>query len=274
MKSICISLFMLLCFQFAYSQQDTIFTNSEKIVCSIKEITVDGVSFTYPGEELVNTIYKNTVEKIIFKSGRVQKFAEATLFKTVNGPEDYENVSITKVESEVKGLFKLANVSSKAKGTTTMSNIERVKERAYRKMKMEAAMQGANVVFITQQVTKGNQYGTEYQAGSATETNLDGVAYTNKIPKFEDFNALLAGKSQFNVITRLKLWSGGTDMVTDELAGTLTINSVTNESGLIMINATIPKVKAEKFRVVFFDKTRFVLVYEDKSTIYNLVFNF
>jgi len=26
--------------------------------------------------------------------------------------------------------------------------------------------------------------------------------------------------------------------------------------------------------VVFFDKTRFVLVYEDKSTIYNLVFNF
>jgi len=271
MKSIYITVLMILCFQFAYSQQDTIFTNSEKIVCSIKEITVDGVSFTYPGEDLVNTIYKNTVEQIIFKSGRVQRFAEATSFKPVNGPEDFENVSITKVEGEVKGLFKLANVSSKAKGTTTMSNIERVKERAYRKMKIEAAMQGANVIFLTQQQTHGNQYGTDYQAGNTTETNIDGVAYANKIPKFEDFTAKIKDNSTYSVISMLKFWSGGTDMENKDFMGVLSIKNITNESGLIMIDGTIPKIKATRFRVSFINDARFILVYEDKSTIYNVV---
>lgn len=263
---------MLICFEMAYSQQDTIVTNNEKIICTIKEITVNAVRFSYPGEDLINTIYKNTVEKITFKSGRVQQFAEATSFKTIKGPEDFENVSITKVESEVKGLYKLANVSAKAKGTTVYSNIEKVKERAYRKMKIEAAMQGANIVFLTQQQTQGNQYGTEYQAGNTTETNIDGIAYTNKIPKYEEFTAKIKNLTQFNVLTRLKLWSGGTEMENDQFVGTLTIKNVTNENGLIMIYGTIPKIKVEKFRVAFFNDVNFVLVYEDKSTIYNLLF--
>lgn len=271
MKLICTFFFMLLGLNMAYSQQDTIVTNNEKIICSIKEITVDAVRFSYPGEDLVNAIYKNTIEKITFKSGRVQKFAEATSLKTINGPGDFENVSITKVESEVHGLYKVTNVSSKAKGTTTYSNIERVKERAYRKLKMEAAMQGANVVFLTQQATQGNQYGTKYQAGNATETNLDGVAYADKIPKFEEVNAKLKGYSQYSVTSRLKLWSSGTEMVSEEFSDVLTINSITNESGFIMIDGTIPKIKATKFRVAFFSKTNFVLVYEDKSTLYNVV---
>jgi hypothetical protein len=258
----------------AYSQQDTIVTNNEEIICSVKEITSDAVKFTYPGEDLINTIYKNTIEMIIFKSGRVQKFAEATSFKTVKGPEDFENVSIAKVESEVRGLFKLADVSSKAKGTTTLSNIERVKERAYRKLKIEAAMQGANVVFLTQQETTGNQMGTRYQAGKSTETNLDGVAYANKIPKFDDFNAMIGGKSQFNIITRMKLWSSGSDMETDPLAGVFTITNVTNENGLIMIEGNNPKIRETIFRVVYFNDTRFVLVYEDKSSIYNIVLSY
>jgi len=272
MKTFFITIIMLVFFQFAYSQQDTIFTTGEKIVCTVKEVTVDAVSFSYPGEELVNTIYKNIVDKIVFRSGRVQRFAEATSFKNVNGPQDFENVSITMVENEVKGLYKLANVSAKAKGTTEFANIERVKERAYRKMKMEAAMQGANIVYIIQQKTQGNQHGTKYQAGNTTETNIDGIAYSNKIPKFEDFKALIAGKSQFRVMTRLKLWSGASDMATDPLDGVLIIDSMVNEGGLIMVYGTLGKIKAEKFRVVSFNDNQFVLVYEDKSTIYNLVF--
>ena len=50
--------------------------------------------------------------------------------------------TITQVEGEIKGLFKVGEVSSKAKGTTTFSNQERVKERAYKKLKIQAAMMG------------------------------------------------------------------------------------------------------------------------------------
>ena len=67
------------------------------------------------------------------------------------------------------------------------------------------------------------------------------------------------------------MWSGGTDMVTDEFSGVLTINGITNEGGLIIIDGSIPKIKVNKFRVAFFSQSNFVLVYEDKSTIYNVV---
>ena len=129
-------LFVLLLFSVrAFGQTDTIFSNNEKIPCIVKEIKESSVVYVHPGEELLNSIYKNAVQKIVFKNGRVQVFAEATSFNAVKGVDDYEKVTVTAVESEVKGLFKVGEVSAKAVGTTELSNQERVKNRAYRKLK-------------------------------------------------------------------------------------------------------------------------------------------
>ena len=157
-----LALFAILSLSFikSYAQTDTIIINNQKIACTVKEITPDAVKYTYPNEDLINTIYKNTVQKIIFKSGRVQTFVEATSYRSINSVSDYNNVTITSVESEVKGLFKIADVSSKAKGTTVYSSQERVKDRAYRTMKIQAAMFGANVVSLNPQKTEGNKYGS------------------------------------------------------------------------------------------------------------------
>jgi hypothetical protein len=106
----------------SFAQVDTVVSNNQKIACSIKEVTPDAVKYTYPGEDVINTIYKNTVQKIIFKSGRVQTFAESTSYKSVQSVMDYNNVTITTIENEVKGLYKLGDVSSKAKGTTVYSS--------------------------------------------------------------------------------------------------------------------------------------------------------
>jgi len=61
------------------------------MACTVKEITPDAVKFSYPNEDLINSVYKNTIQKIVFKSGRVQVFAESTYFKTVNNIDDYDN---------------------------------------------------------------------------------------------------------------------------------------------------------------------------------------
>src|ERR1017187_4120150 len=114
-----------------FGQADTIFSNNEKIPCNVKEITPEAVRYSFPGEELINSVYKNTVQKIVFKNGRVQTFAESTSFKKVDSVGDFDNVTITAVENEILGLYKLGDVSSKAKGTTVYSNQVRVKERAY-----------------------------------------------------------------------------------------------------------------------------------------------
>src|ERR1700748_2824150 len=120
--------------RYCSAQTDTIVINNQKTACSVKEITPDAVKYTYPGEDLINTVFKNSVQKIIFKSGRVQTFAESTSYKKVSGVMDFDNVTVTSVESEVRGLYKISEVGSKAKGTTVFSSMEKVKERAYHKL--------------------------------------------------------------------------------------------------------------------------------------------
>src|SRR5215469_11206688 len=180
MKKILFSLFFFFIVNSVFSQYDTIYSNNDHFACTVKEITPDAVKFSYPNEDLINSVYKNTIQKIVFKSGRVQTFAESTYFKTVNSADDYDNVSFSHVLTEVQGLYKIGEVGAKSRGTTTLSNMEKVKERAERKVKIEAAMMGANVVYLTQFGTSQNRVGTYYTAGQATATNISGVAYSNQ----------------------------------------------------------------------------------------------
>ena len=252
-------------------KQDTIFTNNEKIICSVKEITPDAIKFTYPEEDIMNSVFKNSVQKIVFKSGRIQVFAEATSYKRLKSAEDFENVTITQVESEIKGLFKVGEVHSKAKGTTTLSSMERVKGRAYKKLKIVAAMKGANIIYLTQQNTEGNQVGTQYQAGKSTETNLAGVGYTNVLPNFDEFNKYFGNRKEYISFEEINLGGSDADLSVNKDNSTVSIQKVYNESGLIMVEAIIDGVNStNKFRVVYFDKETFTLMYERKETIYNL----
>lgn len=271
MKRMLLTLTAICISTLSFGQIDTIITNNDKIPCNVREITPDAVKYSYEGEELINSIYKNSVQKIIFKSGRVQTFAEATSFKVINNVEDFDNVTITQVESEIKGLYKIGDVSSKAKGTTNLSNQERVKERAYRKLKIGAAMMGANIIYLTNQRTEGNKYGGYYQSGSSAETNLTGIAYTNLLPNFEEFNKLIGVKKEFLAITHAKLWSSASDMSISSIERNFTIDNIQNVNGLIIISGELQgETDFFKFRVVSFDKESFNIYYEDKSTVYNI----
>ncbi len=251
------------------AQTDTVYTNTDKISCTVKEVTPDAVKFIYPGEEIINTVYKNTVQKIIFKSGRVQSFAEATSYKTVTGANDFDNVTLTSVQSEVNGLFKLGDVSSKAKGTTVFASMEKVKERAYKKMKIVAAMMGANIIYLTQNTTIGNQMGSQYQAGHQTETNLAGVAYSNKLPNYDDFNKMIGVKTQFQCVVLVGMSQRDADMDVNDCSKNVQIFKIYNESGLTMVKAKIDGVDFDTFRVISYTNKEFTLVYKDGERIYN-----
>lgn len=258
------------------AQVDTIYTNTEKIPCSVKEITTDAVKFTYAGEDLLNSIYKNAILKIQFKSGRMQVFAESTSFKKLKDLADFENVTISQVESEVKGLFKLGDVSAKAKGTTTLSNQERVKERAYRKIKIQAALMGANVIYLTNQRQEGNKMGGYYQTGSTNETSLSGIAYTNVLPDFKEFIKAIKTKRNFEADYEDKLNSGASDMTTTTTTAKFEIYEINDENGLIILSGNLEDTRSlsNKYRVVSFDSTKFNITYESKNSVYNLTIPF
>ena len=271
MKNILFTIIGVILASFSYGQSDTIYSNNLKIACTVKEISTEAVKFNYPGEDVLNSFYKNSVQKIVFKSGRVQTFSEATSFKNVASVDDFENVTISRVGGEVKGLFKLGEVSAKSVGTTALANQERVKDRAYRKLKMLAAMMGGNTVYLIDQRTEGNKLGTEYQAASAAETNLTGIAYTNLLPVYDDFTKLVTDKRNFVAVAEAKLWSSASDISRPVTFKKFAINSITNDNGLIMLDGNLEGERNySKFRVVSFSKEYFNIYYEDKSTSYNL----
>lgn len=269
-KQILTSVAMILT-AFCFGQSDTIFSNNQKIPCSVKEITPDAVKYSFPGEDLSNSIYKNSVQKIVFKSGRVQTFSEATSYKKVESVDDFENVTISQVEGEVKGLYKIGDVSAKAKGTTAYANQERVKERAYKKLKIQAALMGANIIYLTNQRTEGNKMGGYFQSASSAETNLTGIAYTSQLPVYDDFKKHIADTKSCLAILETKLWSGASDMSKSDMNSLLTIYNITNDNGLIMLEGKLEGVSnTSMFRVVSFTNDFFNIFYKDKSTAYNI----
>jgi len=255
-----------------YAQTDTVISNNQKIACSIKEITPDAVKYTFPGEDVINTVYKNTVQKIIFKSGRVQTFAEATSYKSVLNVMDYNNVTTTMVESEVRGLFKLNDVSSKSKGTTVYSSQERVKDRAYRKLKIQAAMFGANIVLLTNQRTEGNKYGGYFSSSSTAETNLTGIAYSNQLPDYEKFKASIGSNTNFTAIKRFELGASDSDVSQDDVNKPFTISKITNDNGITIIEG---RLKGENdvylFQLANFNNDSFAIAYKYKGAAYNYI---
>jgi hypothetical protein len=253
-----------------HAQVDTVYSNNEKIACSIKEVTPDAVKFTYPGEDVVNSVYKNTIQKIVFKSGRVQTFAETTSYKAVSSVMDFENVSVTTLESEVRGLYKLSDVSSKAKGTTVFSSQERVKDRAYRKMKIQAAMFGANVILLSSQRTEGNKFGGYFQSGSSAETNLTGIAYSNKLPDFNEFKKTLGSATDFKATKRYELGASFSDVEQEDINKAFTVTNIINENGIIFIEGQLKdEGHVQKFQVPYFEANSFSIAYKYKGTAYN-----
>jgi hypothetical protein len=250
---------------------DSIFTSEGIILANVKKIAPDVVEYGFPDEEMVTSIYKNTVRKIRFKSGRVQMFTEAIALNTVNNAFDFESVNLTRLESETKGMIKIDEVASKAVGTTVFSNITTVKERAFRKLKIAAAMLGGNLLYMLDQSTVGNQVGGQYQSGKATETILTGLVYTDKLPKMEDFKALIKDKKSFPIYQAIYIGRNSTDIEEGSIMEkNLVIENLYEENRFIYINAK--GFESVLLRVVSFDENRITLAWKDsdRSRIYNL----
>lgn len=191
----------VLCCNFTFAQKrDTIFTYNESIVCKIKEVADENVKFSYPNEDILVSINKNRIRKITYSSGRQEVFVESSSYKAVEGWQDWEKVLITNIEAEVDGLYKLGDVSSKAKAGTVLANLNKIKNKAIRKIKIRAAMLGANVVYLLNDHTKGHHY--QPWSDDCTETAevlLTGVAYSNRSLNIDEFKKVVESRNTFRL---------------------------------------------------------------------------
>lgn len=151
------------------AQDRIIMRNGDTLTVKITKTTPDLVEFSYPNEELINTEYKNAIDRIIYASGRVEICSEKTQLQKINGIEDWEKVVITYSETDVKGLTRVGQITKTSGWGGTMATGLGYKD-ALKKIKKEAAKQGASIVWITD---KPNEQTTKYGAG----VKLTGIAY-------------------------------------------------------------------------------------------------
>ena len=246
MKSI-LSFFALFAGIFAASAQvDTIYTHEGVIPCNITEITETAAKYQYPGESHSNSLSLNAVSKIVFRSGRVQEFAARTSFRRLSSPMEWEQVSIASVESEVQGLYKIDDVSSKAKGTTEFSNQERVKRRALDKMKMQAAILGGNVVYMV---------------------------HSSQMPRLADVRKLVDGHTAFDVVEEVTMVNTDSRYSQDKMSEALTIDRVYDDSGLVMLEGSIKGIKEHTFRVTFCNESDFYIACKTRRGVFSYKVN-
>lgn len=265
-----ITLLLLFSLSFtAAAQIDTIYTHEERIPCNIVEVTETAVKYQYPGEAHNNSLVLNAITKIVFRSGRVQEFASRTSFRHLTSPMDWQQVSVASVESEVQGLYKIDDVSSKAKGTTEFSNQERVKRRALDKIKMQAAILGANILYMAQMRSEGVKTNLWTGVSTSAETSLYGVAYSSQIPKMAAVTKLVGNKDTFSVTEEVSLANGSSSYNQNASKRTLTIDQIYDDRGLVMVKGTLSNCKENRFRVTFCNDNNFYIAYKTRRGVFS-----
>jgi hypothetical protein len=153
-----------------YGQDKIVKLSGDTIKCKIKEVTNENIKYSYEGEDLLSNISKNVVKEIILKSGRVQKFNKRVV---INGEEDWENVKITTLESDIEGLVRGKEMMAKAASGWGFTGQGKMQKKAMNKLKKQAASKGYHIVLIITTTGKGGHSGVS----GGTKASVTGVGY-------------------------------------------------------------------------------------------------
>ncbi|MBC6366571.1 hypothetical protein [Algoriphagus sp. AK58] len=259
---------------YSQSNSDTLFLLEGQMEVKIKEVGLNNIKYTYPDEETVYTISRYQVSKIVFASGREEVFESP--IKPVKGLDDFEKVFITYNPEDISGLQSKGELFSKATGVTTLSSINQVKNRALDKLKAEAAMTGANIVFIGNIYQRGNQYGGENQAGNSTQTTFSGVGYSTKKIKLETVKSQIESRTFHHYQTH-KLnrnsWSPERSITTqygpDRKPIMFKINEVVEKEGELFVKTDGLPTKTRELQIIHCDDEALILMERNEKVTIN-----
>jgi hypothetical protein len=253
---------------------DSIFTSEGLILANVKSVEPEVINYAYPNEEVVTSIYKNTVMKIRFKSGRIQNFTEAFALKTLGSAYDYDQVSLTRLESETKGLIKLDEVFARSFASPFSNNFSKAQDAAQKKIKIQAAMMGGNIVYLFNQDFV-QEPTTEYQWGSGPGVVLSGIVFANAVPKLSEVKRIISNNNSFKpyLYTSIRQNDINLDREYDNPPPLLFIKNIYEEEGLVFLEAKAKNIDNQVFRITFLEKDMIGIVWKDNKRIYNIYFN-
>jgi hypothetical protein len=152
--------------------RDTIFKlNGAVMPVDITTITPTYISFIYPGKKEEFTIERKEVQKIIYKSGKIDVLNKAA-FELIDD-SSWEAVWMTEDKKEVGDLYMLGEIE--ARSPSSARSASAAKKGAIIKLKKKAANMKGSLILVTKKETSGG-YG-EYPG-----YYIKGIAYGTEPP--------------------------------------------------------------------------------------------
>jgi hypothetical protein len=266
------------------AQLDTIFSRSGPIPCHITEVGVRTVSFTHPEEEVLNGIYRSQIQKIVFRTGRVQEFPEFRQYRQVRYIDEAENVTIVTDASEVESLHRLDFVATQFH--TLGHNMPRQQETIFRSLRQQAAMLGGNVLLLVAPGASPGASGMEAVAVTTGQGFQNGVVYTTEKLDLGDFETRISQKQTYRIDTLYRVTPVNSNLSKIKVIGTFHLYGIERSEDHTVLKGGLKPVvrqggggelnlsKFSHFRVVQVYPTHFTLYFRDDNTVYNMIVRF
>lgn len=136
------------------SMLDTlVFRNGEKYAVTVKESDGETVTYSFPGESSLNTMYKVQLSSVIYASGRTEDCSALLKIKEITNKSQWKEVVVTYNESDVRGLEKVKELS-KASGWGGMLASGKGYDKAIKRLQKAAAKIKCGLVLIHGQTNR------------------------------------------------------------------------------------------------------------------------
>jgi len=196
----------------------------------------------------------------LFLTIACQSFGQSPFQSVKNRAND---VSLLYFQDETEGMVRIQPIYSKARGMTVLSAINNVNNRALRKLKIEAAMLGADGLYITNNYQKGVQFLAPVQV------TYSAVAYRETQLTVEGVKAMYSDKSyrsRSRVIYNRNSFSEKIKFLSDPNKE-LNFTNIIEERGYIWVDITYNN-RRQRYRVVRADENQIILSrYVEKDKI-------
>jgi hypothetical protein len=149
------------------AQTDSIFRLGGKVLLvNVISVSAADVVYKKPGDTQAVTLERKQIERIVYKSGRVDIFNKPVL--QMIGADQWEAVLVTENKADIEGLFKYGMVTSTS--TSDSRSAKAAKKSATIRLQKKAANLGANIIFLTKSQAKGGY-------GELPGYEMEGIAY-------------------------------------------------------------------------------------------------
>jgi hypothetical protein len=122
--------------------------DGKKLLVDVKKIYLNDLYYSFSGETKVHKMDQRLVQKIEYKSGKVEVLNETP--PKVREVGDYRKVKVTSNPDDVEGLIEVAKLDAPAEGSsrgnTTLKSLERTATIVLRR---KAALVNADIILIT-----------------------------------------------------------------------------------------------------------------------------